>query len=298
LIWGFVLVMGLYMAHSFREYLDGRHVYRMGTKRIIAVGTSEADPNSFGATIAYALPFVTPLWVTSPSRRWKWLLIGYVALSVTCIGLTGSRSSLLLLLICTAVMIYRSRYKLRMGLAVVLLAPVLWAMLPPSLQNRFTTILDPDVGPANAQTSAEIRTEGFYMGLELWSAYRVTGCGPGAWIPATGWKIESHNLYGQLLGEMGSLGAITFAGILLAYWLNLRKISAAYRDHPEWGKDFIYHLSRALGLSVLLLLIGGWGGHNLFRYSWLWYGGFLILARQCVECRIAEGETSRMAVEP
>ena len=29
-------------------------------------------------------------------------------------------------------------------------------------------------------------------------------------------------------------------------------------------------------------------GHNLFRFTWLWYGGFLIVARQCLEVRLAE----------
>jgi hypothetical protein len=36
-----------------------------------------------------------------------------------------------------------------------------------------------------------------------------------------------------------------------------------------------------------LLLFEGNFGHNLFRYSWLWYGGFLIIARHCVQQRLA-----------
>ena len=39
-------------------------------------------------------------------------------------------------------------------------------------------------------------------------------------------------------------------------------------------------------VSVLMLLLMGWGGHNLFRYTWLWYGGFLIIARHCNEAAI------------
>jgi hypothetical protein len=31
-------------------------------------------------------------------------------------------------------------------------------------------------------------------------------------------------------------------------------------------------------------------GHNLFRFSWLWYGGFLIVARFCIEARVRELE--------
>lgn len=288
LIWGFVLVMGVYMAHSLREFRNGRYVYRMGIIRMMAISTTEGDPNSFAATIAYALPLVKPLWMTASSRRVRWLLAGYVALAVVCIGLTGSRSGLVLLAICTACVVLTGRRKVRMALLAVVLAPLLWSLLPPSLQNRFTTLINPEVGPANAQESAEGRIEGFFTGLDLWSRYPLTGCGPGAWIPATGSPIESHNLYGQVVGEMGTLGALTFAGILLAYWINIRWASHCYREHPEWGKDFLHYLIRAIGLGVLLMFIGGASGHNLFRYSWSWYGGFVIIARQCIEQRLAD----------
>jgi hypothetical protein len=29
---------------------------------------------------------------------------------------------------------------------------------------------------------------------------------------------------------------------------------------------------------VVLMLIMGFGGHNLYRYTWLWFGGFQLLA--------------------
>src|SRR5262249_59729445 len=105
---------------------------------------------------------------------------------------------------------------------------------------------------------------------------------------ATGRKLESHNLYGQLLGEMGSIGATAFLAVLLGFWLNLRGVRRAYREHPEWDRDFLYHLSGAVGMAVLLLLFEGNFGHNLLRYSWLWYGAFLIIARYCVQHRVVE----------
>src|SRR5262249_12838585 len=47
LVGGFLAVMGLYMAHSLREYLNGRNVYAMGITRMIGIDRMEADPNSF-----------------------------------------------------------------------------------------------------------------------------------------------------------------------------------------------------------------------------------------------------------
>jgi hypothetical protein len=95
---------------------------------------------------------------------------------------------------------------------------------------------------------------------------------------------------------MGLLGAVPFLAVLACFWVNLRGIRKAHRAHPEWGRDFLYHVGGAVGLAVFLLLFEGNFGHNLFRYSWLWYGGFLIIARHCVREREEAGLIP--AVEP
>jgi len=312
LLLGFLAVMTIYMLHSLREYLGGRYAYRMGFARMIGVDKAMGDPNTFAASILYTLPFVVPFWklgkrdesktmsaesktndsslITHHSLLMRGFLAGYVSLSVICIGLTGSRSAFVGLLLWGTIMLARSRW--RWGLAVVAVGciPVLWGALPDSLQNRFETIINPEVGPANARESAQNRLEGLEIGLNLWSQYPATGCGPGAWKIATGRKIESHNLFGQLLGETGTLGAVAFAGILQCFWMNLWGIWRLYRQHPEWSRDFLFHVSGAVAMALFLLLFEGNFGHNLFRYSWLWYGGFLIITRHCIEQRLQNVE--------
>jgi hypothetical protein len=75
-------------------------------------------------------------------------------------------------------------------------------------------------------------------------------------------------------------------------------VRRAYREHPEWDRDFLYHVAGAVGLAVFLLLFEGCAGHNLFRYSWLWYGGFLVIARHCVRQRQAEAYAPEDWAEP
>jgi O-antigen ligase len=281
----FLVIMTVYMLHSLREYMAGRHTYRMGFARMIGVDKTLGDPNSFAAGITYALPFVVPFWRCRPSQTLRLFLCGYVALSVLCLVLTGSRGSFIALALWFGIVVLKSRWRWALILGGVVAVPVLWGVMPHDLQTRFTTIIDPSVGPKNAQESGETRWEGFNIGLELFSRNPITGCGPGAWRPATRRNIESHNMYGQLLGEMGSLGLVTFSAILLCFWWNLRGMERAYRRHPEWGQDFLYLLARAIGMSLFLLLFEGNFGHNLLRFSWLWYGGFLIIARYCVQQR-------------
>jgi hypothetical protein len=286
LLFCFLCVMAVYMLHSAWEYHNGRHNYRMLTARMIGVDESCGDPNSFGASIVYALPLVIPFWLCRPSLLIRGFLVGYVVLSMGCIALTGSRSAFVGFVLVALVVILRSRWRWRLLGPALLAAPMLWFALPASFQNRFETIVHPEVGPANAQASAEIRLIGLKLGMQLFSNNPATGCGPGAWRKATHSPLESHNLYGQLIGEMGTFGILTFLGIVLMYGLNVRKIAGLYRDHPEWKGDFLHHVSQALSLAVVLLLFEGNFGHNLFRYTWLWYAGFLIITRHCVEQRL------------
>jgi O-antigen ligase len=295
---GFVAVMGLYLLHSFREYLGGRHTYRMGISRMIGVDSTLGDPNSFGASIVFALPMAAALWRSGiGGAKGKVLLTGFVGLASLCVLLTGSRSSLLGLAVWFLIVIWGTKYRFRAFVAFALLAPVAFIALPESLQTRFETIINPEVGPKNAQESGQGRIEGFFKGLDLWEANPLLGIGPGAWRPATRSLLESHNLYGQLLGETGTLGAAAFLFLLAAFWMNLRAIKRLRPISSDYRSDFLFQISSAVGVSLFLLLFMGNFGHNLFRFTWLWYGGFLIIARHCVAVRVMNWEPAEDVIE-
>jgi O-Antigen ligase len=295
---GFLIVMALYLSHSLKEYMGGRYTYRMGISRMIGVDTTLGDPNSFGASIVFALPIVVAVWKSGLGGRIaKWLLAGYVGLSGLCILLTGSRSSLIGLCVWGLIVMlgHRKRW-LWLGLCAAG-APLVFVALPGELQNRFHTIINPEVGPENAQVSGEGRIHGLLMGLELWGNNPLCGVGPGAWKPATGQEIESHSLPGQLAGELGTVGVVTFLGVLGCFawnWWTSRKL---LKVHPPGDRDLTARLPGAVFMAVFLLLFMGMFGHNLFRFTWLWYGGFLIIARYCLLQRAQEIEENPPAAE-
>jgi O-antigen ligase len=285
----FLAINAFYMTHSLWEYLCGRHLYRMGFARMIGVDQTMNHPNSFGASIVYALPFVTPLLLDRPTPRMKYFLLGYVGLSVLCVLLTGSRSSFVGLLFLGAVMLGRTGQRWQWAALAAAAVPAVFVALPESLQTRFETIVNPDAGPKSAKVSGEGRIEGFYMGMDLYANNPLTGVGPGAWKPATGSGLESHNLYAQLLGELGTVGGLAFVAVVVCCWRNARSVKRLYAAHPEWGRDFPAELSRAVWLGFVLMLLEGNFGHNLFRFNWLWYAGFLVIAEACVRERLHNG---------
>jgi O-antigen ligase len=272
----FLVAMGLYMSHSLLEFFHGRGVYRMGTWRMVGVDATMNDANTFSATILYALPMLGPAW-TLVRNRWHMAVAAiYLGLSVVCILLTGSRSAFVGLCILSLATGWFSKHRFIVFFSLTMLAPLCWMALREDLQNRIMTIIDPSYGPKNAEASAGARLEGFMDGVALWKKYPLLGVGPGQSRNHTG-HGQPHNLYGEVLGDLGSLGAISLAMVVLFLWSNAYYVYTQYRPFLD-DNNFQYRVVVAAFVCSLLLLLLGWGGHNLYRYTWLWMGAFQSIA--------------------
>ncbi len=287
LILFFIGAVGLYMSHSLLEYMNGRYEWRMGISRMMGVDITNGNPNAFAATLVFALPLTLPLWASRPSKLVRLALTGYTAGSVTCILLTGSRAAFVGLVAFGLLYLFGSKRRKAGILFVAGAACVAALALPGELQNRFLTLIDPSYGPANAEGSAQGRLDGLMHGLRLFERSPLTGTGLSSFPLLTGREGETHNLYGQILSEMGLIGAGAFLTMMFAFWANAREVRRFYRAHPEVTPDFLYHLSRSLSMAVLLILLMGWSGHIMFRYNWLWFGAFQVVTLHCVRRKAA-----------
>jgi O-antigen ligase len=279
---GYLVAVGLYMTHSLREFYNGRHIYRMGIPRMIGVDETLNDPNAFAATLLYSLPLAQAFWPEVSNRRQRALLSYYTGLTITCIVLTGSRSGFVGL-ICYGLLVSPILMRKKaLLLSLVVLMPVGWLVIPAHLQNRFWTVIDPSVGPKNAQASADGRTKGLYDGIALWQRRPLLGFGPGAHGLALGHGFQPHSLYGQVLGETGTVGTLAWLGIVAGFvWNELEMRRLRQRDEFS-GSSFPANLSAAILISVVLLLIKGYADHNLYRYTWVWFAVFQAIALRCV----------------
>lgn len=279
LIIAFVAITGIYEMHSFREYLCGRAEWRMGTWRMVGVDRSLSDPNSFAASVNYAIPMLLPL-LTLAQKRWHYVALGgLVALACVCVFLTGSRTGfagLALLFVGAGLM---TRYRARTILLLVVAIPLVWLSLSENLQNRYLTLIDPSRGPANAQVSGDSRLQFFWMAVDIWKANPVFGVGPGCFSRASGTGMQAHTLYGQTVSELGTVGAIALLALVVCYLANYREGRRLYRCVvPTDDARFCYYVLLATAIAIAQLLFFGLGGHNLFRFTWLWYGAFAALA--------------------
>jgi O-Antigen ligase len=278
LVTAFMVVMAIYMLHSVWEYKNGRHVFRMSISRLVGVDTTLGDPNSFGASIVFTLPFLSFFWTHWGRGLKRWLIGAYLLLAVGCVLLTGSRSSLLGVVVWGGTLLLQTRHKAVATVLLCVLAASSWFVLPDSLKTRFETIIDPSVGPANAQESGQGRIQGLIIGAELLNRFPLTGCGPGAWRPASGSPIESHSLYGQCMGELGMAGVLAFGGLVTTLALHLRRLKRLSTVDGPAPDPSLHALAKAMQASLFLLLFLGIFGHNLYRYNWAWYCAFTAVA--------------------
>ena len=289
LITAFTVCFTLYMLHSLREYRCGRHTFRMGIARMLGVDSTMNDPNAFGNGINYAIPLLLPLLIfareQTTKRRKQLLLILAITsflLSIICIQLTGSRSSFVALGISLTTLALLSKYRFRVLVLLCVAAPIVWFSLPADLQNRYLTVIYPELGPTSAQESAESRIVFFWMGIDIWKENLPFGVGPSCFPYASGTGVQSHGFIPQVTSELGTLGVVAYLMLIGCTLANSFESRSLCKKMKAMGREkealYFHRVSFAVAFTVFLLILLGFGGHNAFRFTWIWYAAFQAIA--------------------
>jgi O-antigen ligase len=260
----------------------------MGVSRLIGIDQSGAEPNAFASTINYSLPFAYVLYLRYKedlSRLWrKRVIVAYVLLSIICIFLTGSRAGVVILVLFTIFVWLHSPNKIRWLFVFILASVATWHLLPYEKKIRLETIWNENVimegeegekFMKSAQESTHGRTEGFWDGVRLLQRHPITGAGAGNFSKARQLvrekpleeELEAHNLYGQLMGELGGIGIISF----IFFIFSIIRLNITVIANKVSG---LSPIAWACIITIVLLMINGMAGHNLYRYNWLWIAAF------------------------
>ncbi|HEV3023018.1 MAG TPA: O-antigen ligase family protein, partial [Pirellulales bacterium] len=229
ILFGYLAVMTLWMAHCVREYNNGLATWAQGIKRLVPVGHSY-DFNDFAGLIVCSLPFAWVLWREWTGWAARLLTVAYCGLAGYCIMLSGSRMGVVGIAMTVIVGCLASAKRWRLLAIAPVLAAVVWMMLPEDRRNRYLTLYDPDAGAASgaAASAGNYRSNGLVAALPLFEERPLLGYGPMGFMAKKGWL--PHNLYGQLLAELGIAGAVSFASILLCVALNVVQARRIARD--------------------------------------------------------------------
>jgi O-antigen ligase len=298
----YIVTMSLYLAKSEWEYfVHGAHRMRMNVSRLEGIDTAFGGPNFLAMSVVVSLPFLLYLWSVRKQFTCRWpglyrylfpkMLLAYLALGLSSVILTNSRSGFLGLVCFALLVAFRGRGFLRkVGYCVLAAVALLlvWNFIPDESRGRLRTIWDPESGPASAQKSTEGRLEGFRAGMTMFRRFPATGVGIGNFIEyrmgnVDGGNLEAHNLVGQMLGETGFLGGLAFFLMVAATVGNCRRTRrrGAALDLPPVRA--LSALALASLTSMVLLFLEGFSNHNLLRFNWIWLAAFGCIAIQYCE---------------
>jgi O-antigen ligase len=286
-----VLVMvagaGFYLLRSFLEYLNGRISFAMGVTRMMGAGQSTADPNSFAATIVYALPLVVWAGVRTRSRFLAFCALAYGLLTPVCVVLTHSRSGLVLFALTAAWTFFalpRGKARFALGLATAVVGITLAAGLTQKAVDRYASMFSETTYEEEGSTRGRI--VGYEIAWRIFQEYPVVGIGPGSWGTyrrqrVDGSTLEPHNLAGDLLASTGLLGFGTFLGYLLtSVALGFRVRGRTQGSTDPWDRA-VRALAGVVLVSILLHLVSGLAAHNLGRSGWYLLPALLFVAATC-----------------
>jgi hypothetical protein len=302
----FVIITGIYVGKSAWEFfINDRHWYRMGIRRMMGIDKTFNDPNYFAASIAYSLPF----WWASVklqlrSKAVRALLLLYLPLALTAILCSGSRSGMVTSILFLFLAWLGSKKKVLGAVFMVVVLATLWFSAGQSYRIRFLSTFIEGIaeehGQWGADASAQGRLEGLRMGYNIFLKFPLLGIGPGnfkySWAGGTGEVLggSSHNLYGQLLGELGTGGAGSFLLMIgIFIWTHnkvRRRANALLMNAGEFPDQDAAEKLRNLKLisvaclqGILLLLFNGNFGHNLYRFNFLWIGAMGVIASSLIK---------------
>ena len=227
----------------------------------------------------------------------KWLRRGlYATMVLSAFAALGShsRGALLAMLTMASLLWWRSKSKLTIGIALVVLAPVLVMFMPSEWFSRMETIQTYE-----ADASAMGRINAWTMAINIANS-RITGAGfstDSAFIyqmfaPNPNFVIVAHSIYFQVLGEHGYIGL----GLYLLFWGLTLKTSTRVIKLAKGLPDAEWALQLASMTRVALIGFAV-GGAFLSLAYWdmpFYYMLILVVTQRWVKDRLAE-EKSRPA---
>ncbi len=188
-------------------------LYENDTIRIRSVGIFN-DPNDLALSMVVVIPFQV-VTLINPAASWalRTLALGTLVPMLYAYYFTNSRGGVLGLVAALAVIGWR-RYGKRLGPVFIIAGLAGIVALGPSRLSEMDAEED----------SAQGRIQAWAAGLEMLKVNPVTGVGYGQFTEYH--ALVAHNSFVQIVAELGMVGSVAFNGIVLWYFLSLRRIAA------------------------------------------------------------------------
>lgn len=233
------------------------------------------NSGEFGIQMCVFLPIVIYFTIALKRHwpRWKTVLFWSMpTCAVISIVGSSSRGALIGLAAVVLWMLSKSRYKFRGLVAVVVVAAVVYWILPPEQMQRLQSM-------GNDETSVS-RTTMWKRGLDLMSQYPALGIGYKNWSPYMkrmyGSPLLPHNIFIEAGSELGYSGLLAFVA-LIATTLVINFRTRRLTRHLPPGNRFIFEMAHGLDAALWGYLASGFFVTVMY-YPFFWINFALTVA--------------------
>jgi putative inorganic carbon (HCO3(-)) transporter len=245
-----------------------------------------ADPNRLAMNLIVVMPMTFALAALTRRRWLKLAYLGIAAAQIASIVLTHSRSGAIAATLAAAAFLLRGdiRRLARGAVAAIVLAAGVAAFAPQSFWTRSSTIADfeTDASVAGRQRAWQV------LGV-IWEERPLSGVGAGAFLrswdayaplAAGGRHLVAHNVFMEILGELGIVALLAFFAFVA---LLLARLWIAGRDEAG-GVEARVVFAALAGYMVMELV----NGYSLSWWLYLLFScAFAALRVQATRARLA-----------
>jgi hypothetical protein len=250
-----------------KTYLGGGEF----AQRLSGAPSDVINPNELGFVIATIVPFIYYLlWGGRVKAKLLFLIL--LPPLLYALILTMSRGALLALGVVGWVVFKRSKYKAVLIIAAVGIAIGGWSVMTDIQKDRYLSLVDSDTAGA---ATADGRVEGMLNEMVLGFTTRpIFGNGLGTTVETKFHELgsgkASHNLYAELVIEVGLVGAFFF----LSYIFRLRSslLKAETHNRAAFWKNLILALLAVFWMYVIYSV----NYYGLSQYYWYLFGGLVV----------------------
>lgn len=225
--------------------------------------------------LAYVIVFVLPLlhFLSYSSRVYRFLYLGSAPLLLYALVLTGSRSGMVALFVIMLGIIAKARHKVILIAIILCVSMAAISKLDVNLTDRYLSIFSSET--KNAAT-AQGRIEGIKSDFKVAMRKPIVGHGLGTSLEANsniaGIALRSHNLYTEVMQEIGLAGLFVFLGFLVSLGKSLKRNYEFLRQERD-KNSFIFCLNQATLLQFIVSMAFSLFSYGLSGYSWYLLAG-------------------------
>lgn len=259
LIWVIVITFGQYSVKG-----GGFTLATGGSFEVRGPEGMLGDRNGAALSFVCIIPLIWYLYIQSAHRWVRFGLLFSLAMTVIAVLGTYSRGGLVALIAVGAIMIWRTRYRVRVFIAASVLALPALFFMPQQWTDRISTI-----NTATDDQSFMGRVDAWVFAIRAAVDRPLVGAGILATqnpmvfrryagetdTAATGKGRAAHSIYFQVLGDTGFLGLGIYLGALYLTWRNLSRAIKLCRGRED--QRWIEELGRSLQCSMAGFLVGG-----------------------------------------